>query len=175
MPMFFVLSFILSLSAIIVTLKILVGYNPEFSLRRKMEIAVPVVFAWFCPTLAGLIRWLKLFPQKPSLYITQGMYSFFIAGVFLLGALLIRDLFWMNGYKIAQKFGKASPEYDPMKPEAIKKANVWTVVAVLLLVCYSVYEGSKFPAVKETQILTDKVSRPFKIVALTDTHISPVT
>lgn len=175
MAMFFVLSFILSLSAIIVTLKILVGYNPEFSLRRKLSIAVPVVLAWFCPTIAGMIRWLKLFPQKTGICISQGLYSFFIAGVFLLGALLIRDLLWMNGYKIFKKFGKAVPEYDPMKPEAIKKANARTGVAVLLLVCFSVYEGTKFPAVKEIRIETDKVSHPFKIVALTDTHITPVT
>ncbi|MBR4127189.1 MAG: metallophosphoesterase [Alphaproteobacteria bacterium] len=173
--MFFVLSFILSLSAIIVTLKILVGYNPEFSLRRKLSIAFVIVLAWFSPAIAGLIRWLRLLPEKVSVYTTQGLYTLFIAAMFLLGILLVRDLFWIHGYQIARKSGKASPDYDPMRPEAIKKANLAAVLATLLLTCHSLYEGTKFPAVKETVIETDKVDYPFKIVALTDTHINPAT
>ncbi|MBO4519753.1 MAG: metallophosphoesterase [Alphaproteobacteria bacterium] len=175
MPMFFVLLFILNLASIIVTLKILVGYNPEFSFRRKMSIALIVVFAWFSPTIAGMIRWLKLLPEKAGAYVSQGLYTLFIAAMFLLVILLIRDLFWIHGYKIAKKLGKASPDYDPMKPEAIKKANVMAVAAAVLLSVYSLYEGMKFPAIKEITIKTEKVAAPFKIVALTDTHISPAT
>ena len=175
MGVFFVLSFILSLSAIIVTLKILVGYNPEFSLKSKLLIAFAVVFSWFSPTFAGIIRWFRLLPEKTGIFVSQGLYTVFVTVVFLLGLLLIRDLFWMNGYKIARKLGKASPAYDPMSPRAIKKANVATVLAACLLSAYSLYEGMKFPAVKETQIVTEKVASPFKIVALTDTHITPAT
>ena len=173
--MFFVLSFILSLSALIVTLKILVGYNPEFSFRRKLVIASFVVLSWFAPTLAGMIRWYRLLPEKAWLLVSQSLYTLFITAVFLLGFLLIRDLFWMNGYKIFQKLGRASPDYDPMSPNAIKKANVAAVFAACLLSVYSLYEGMKFPAVKETEIVTEKVDYPFKIVALTDTHITPLT
>ena len=173
--MFFVLSFILSLSAIIVTLKILVGYNPEFSLRRKLSIASVVVLAWFCPMIAGLIRWLKLLPETFGIYITQGLYTLFIAAMFLLGILLVRDLLWMHGYQIARKLGKASPDYDPMRPEAIKKANAAAVFATFLLSCFALYEGTKFPAIKETVIETDKVDYPFKIVVLTDMHINSAT
>ena len=170
-----ILSFILSLSAIIITLKILVGYNPEFSFRRKMIIAVVVVFAWFCPTISGMIRWLKLLPAVPALYVSQGLYVLFVTAMFLLGILLIRDLFWIHGYQIAQKLRKTSPDYDPMKPEAIKKANVAAVVAALLLSGYSLYQGLKFPAIRETTIVSDKIERPVRIVALTDLHITPAT
>ena len=175
MPMFFVLSFILSLASIIITLKILVGYNPEFSFRRKMSIALIVVFAWFCPTIAGMIRWLKLLPETVGVYVSRGLYTLFITAMFLLGILLIRDLLWIHGYQIAKKLGRASPAYDPMKPEAIKKANVMAVAAAVLLSMYSLYEGMKFPVIKETVIKTEKVDYPFKIVALTDTHITPAT
>ncbi len=173
--MFFVLSFILSLSALIVTLKILVGYNPEFSFRRKLIIASVVVLSWFAPALAGLIRRFGLLTEKTGLLVSQSLYTLFVTAVFLLGILLIRDLFWMNGYKVFQKSGKASPDYDPMSPLAIKKANVAAVVAACLLSVYSLYEGLKFPAIEETEIVTGKVDDPFKIVALTDTHITPLT
>ena len=173
--MFFLLSFIFSLAAFIITLKILIGYNPEFSLRRKLSISFIVVFAWFCPMIAGMIRWLKLFPEKTGVLVSQGLYTLFITAVFLLGVLLVRDLFWIHGYQIAKKLGKASPDYDPMKPEAIKKANIAAFVITVLLSVYSLYEGMKFPAIKETVIKTDKIDYPFKIIALTDTHITSVT
>ncbi|MBR1778097.1 MAG: metallophosphoesterase [Alphaproteobacteria bacterium] len=173
--MFFVLSFIFSLAAIIITLQIMIGYNPEFSLRKKLAVSFVVVLAWFSPTIAGMIRWLKLLPEKAGIYVTQGLYTLFVTAFFLLGILLIRDLFWIHGYQIARKLGKASPEYDPMKSAAIKRANLMAVFAAVLLSGYSLYEGIKFPAVKETIIQTDKVAYPFKIVALTDTHITPVT
>ena len=155
--MFFLLSFIFSLAAFIITLKILIGYNPEFSLRRKLSISFIVVFAWFCPMIAGMIRWLKLFPEKTGVLVSQGLYTLFITAVFLLGVLLVRDLFWIHGYQIAKKLGKASPDYDPMKPEAIKKANIAAFVITVLLSVYSLYEGMKFPAIKETVIKTDKI------------------
>ena len=173
--MFFVLSFVFSLSALVITLKILVGYNPEFSFKRKLVIASVAVLSWFAPTFAGMIRWFRLLPEKTGVVVSQGLYVLFVTAVFLLGILLIRDLFWMNGYKIARKLGKASFDYDPMSPIAIKKANIAAVAAACLLSAYSVYEGLKLPAVRETEIVTEKVDRPFTVVALTDTHITPVT
>ena len=173
--MFLLLSFILSLSAIIITLKILVGYNPELSLRKKLSISFLVIVAWFCPTIASAARKLKLLSEPEILYVTPILYAFFIMAVFLLGVLLLRDIFWIHGYQIVKKTGRASSDYDPMRPEAIKKANVAAFIVTLLIAGYSVYEGVKFPAIKETQIVTSKVSSPFKIAVLTDTHITPTT
>ena len=173
--MFFILSFIFSLAAFVITLKILIGYNPEFSLKRKLSIAFVLFLAWFSPMIAGMIRWLKIFPEAARVYVTQGLYTLFIAAVFLLGVLLLRDLFWIHGYQIAKKLGKASPDYDPMQPKAIRKANLAAVFVTVLLSCYSLYEGMKFPAVRETEIETDKVDYPFKIAVLTDMHITSVT
>ena len=173
--MFFILPFIFSLAGLVITLKILIGYNPEFSFRRKISIASLLVLAWFGPTFCGLIRWKKLLPELPGIYVSQGLHILFVSACFLMIILLLRDFLWMNGYKIAKKCGKARFEYDPMNPAAIKKANVYTVFLVCLLSVYSLYEGLKFPALKETEISTEKVEESFKIVVLTDTHITAAT
>lgn len=50
--MFFILSFILILAAVTITLKILIGYNPEISLKNKLTISFIVIFAWCCPVFS---------------------------------------------------------------------------------------------------------------------------
>lgn len=173
--MFFILSFILILAAVTITLKILIGYNPEISLKNKLTISFIVIFAWCCPVFSRFLRRLHVLSTEANLIVSQSLYVVFITAFFLLCLLMIRDMIWIPGYKIALKCKKVSGAFDPMKPSVIKKANIITVAATLLLSGYAVYEGIKFPQVKETVIPTEKVASAFKIVALTDMHITPVT
>lgn len=173
--MFFILSFIFILAAIIITLKILVSYNPEIAFKKRILIAFFVVFAWFCPLFSHFLRRLHIFSVEINLIISQSLYVIFVTAFFLLCLLMIRDMVWIPGYKIALKFKKASAAFDPMKPSVIKKANIITAAAAFLLSGYAVYEGVKFPQVKETVIPTRKLDAAFRIVALTDMHITPVT
>lgn len=173
--MFFVLSFIFILAGIIITLNVLAGYNPEFSRRTKIAIAAAVLFSWFAPMFSRFIRRLGVQSDVAGIIFSQAMYFIFITAFFLLCLLLIRDCFWVAGYKVAKKTGRASESYDPDRPAAIKKANIWTVAAAFLLSFYSLYEGVKFPDIKETDIVTPKISYPFKIVAVTDLHINVAT
>lgn len=173
--MFFVLSFIFILAAVAITLKILIGYNPEISLKNKLIVSAVVVFAWLAPVLARVLRRLHVFSAETNQIVSQSLYVFFITAFFLLCLLMVRDIIWIPGYKIVSKFKTVSENFDPMKPSVIKKANLITAAAVLLLSCYSLYQGMKFPVGKETVIYTDKVTAPFKIVALTDMHITPIT
>lgn len=173
--MFFILSFIIILAGIIITLKVLAGYNPEFSRTTKIAITAAVLFAWFAPVFGRSVRRLGFYSEVSGIVFTQAMYFIFITAFFLLCLLLIRDLFWVLGYKAAKKMGKASETCDPDNPAAIKKANIWTVAAAFLLSFYSLYEGVKFPDIKETDIVTPKISYPFKIVAVTDLHVTVAT
>ena len=136
--MFFVLPFIFSLAGFVITLKILIGYNPEFSFKCKLIITLILVLSWFAPMIAGVIRWKKLLPEVSGAYVSQGLHILFISVCFLMIILLVRDFVWMNGYKIAQMLGKASADFDPMSPCAIKKANIYALLAVGLLSAYSV-------------------------------------
>ncbi len=173
--MFFILSFIFILAAVTVTLKILIGYNPEISLKNKLIISFIVIFAWCCPVFSRFLRRLHVLSTEANLIVSQSLYVVFITAFFLLCLLMIRDMIWIPGYKIALKCKKASAAFDPMKPSVIKKANIITAAATLLLSGYAMYEGIKFPQIKETVIPTEKVASAFKIVALTDMHITPVT
>lgn len=173
--MFFVLSFIFALAAIIITLKILIGYNPEIALKWKCVISGVIVFAWFSPAVGRFLRRLHIFSSDTNQIISKSFYVVFITAFFLLCLLMIRDIFWIHGYKIAEKLKKASATFDPMKPDAIKKANIITVFLTFLLGGYALYEGMKFPEIKETVIYSEKIETPFKIVALTDTHITPLS
>ncbi len=173
--MFFILSFIFILAAVMITLKILIGYNPEISLKNRLIISFVVVFAWCCPVLPRFLRRLHVLSAEANLVVSQSLYVIFVTAFFLLCLLMIRDMVWIPGYKIALKFKKASAAFDPMKPSVIKKANIITAAATLLLSGYAVYEGVKFPQLKETVIPTRKLDSAFRIVALTDMHITPVT
>lgn len=173
--MFFILSFIIILAGIIITLKVLAGYNPEFSKKTKAAITAAVLFAWFAPALSRPLRRIGFQSEASGIIFTQAMYFIFITAFFLLCLLLIRDFFWVFGYKAVKKMNKSSESYDPESPAAIKKANIWTVAAAFLLSFYSLYEGVKFPDIKETDIVTSKISYPFKIVAVTDLHVTVAT
>ncbi|MGN1078725.1 MAG: metallophosphoesterase [Alphaproteobacteria bacterium] len=173
--MFFILSFIFILAAVAITLKTLIGYNSEISLKNKQIISFAVIFSWGCPVLSHFLRRLHMLSTEANLIISQSLYAIFITAFFLLCLLITRDMIWVPGYKIASKLKKVSDAFDPMKLSVIKKANIITVAAAFLLSGYAVYEGVKFPQIKETVILTEKVDAAFKIVALTDMHITPVT
>ena len=133
------------------------------------------MFAWFSPAVSRFLRRLHLFSSDTNQLISKSFYVVFITAFFLLCLLMIRDVFWIHGYKIAEKLKKASDVFDPMKPAAIKKANIITVFLTFLLSGYALYEGMKFPDIKETIIYSEKIESPFKIVALTDTHFTPLS
>lgn len=172
---FFILTFILSFSGLVITLKTLIGYNPEFSTKRKLCISFFVVFSWYCPLLIRIIRKFNLLSEPESIYVKQVLYVFFISAIFLLAVLLVRDFLWGIGYIIVQKSGRDFTAYDPMKPDMIKKANVIAFVMTVFLAGFSIYEGVKFPSIKETEIITSKLNTPFKIAVLSDTHITSAT
>ena len=173
--MLFALPFIFVFAGLAITLKILIGYNPEVSLKYRLTIAGIVVFSWFAPMMSRFLRRLHIFSTEANQMISQTCYVLFVTVFFLLCFLMIRDIFWIFGYKIARKLKKATPSFDPMNPATLKKANIVTAAAALLLSGYAVYEGVKFPDIKETAIYTQKLDSAFKIVALTDMHITPAT
>ena len=95
--MFFILSFIFILAAVTVTLKILIGYNPEISLKNKLIISFIVIFAWCCPVFSRFLRRLHVLSTEANLIVSQSLYVVFITAFFLLCLLMIRDMIWIPG------------------------------------------------------------------------------
>lgn len=172
--MFLILTFVIATVCSVITIKVLAGYNPEFSWKLKFAIAVIVTFSWFAPVFINLGR---RYGMSGTLYavFSQTLYVLFGTAFILICLLLLRDAFWLIGYKIAGWMGHVYPSLDPMSPVVLKKANIITVAITFSISFYALYEGTKFPAVKKTTLNTSKISEPFKIVAMTDLHITQGT
>ena len=170
--MFLILSFILALSCSMITIRVLVCYNPEIMASVKWGIGAVVVAAWYAPVIIGLARKAGV-TGVPYVLLSQVLYFMFGTAFILFCLIMLRDIFWIWGYKAAGWLGKASAACDPMNAALLKKANIATCLLAAAVSLYSLYQGVKFPAVKAVQIASEKIDYPFKIVLVSDLHINP--
>lgn len=96
------------------------------------------------------------------------MYFVFVGCVILMVLTIASDTVCLIGYKTG------CFRLSPFSYDFCRHFNWIVILAALSITCYSLYEGTKVPDVKEVNIVSDKIKRDRKIVVLTDIHIHRV-
>ncbi len=129
----------------------------------QMPITCRIVI-FFAAIVVGCIPLLITERIEPMLgkYYTlysQVFYFFFIAAIILLTLTIIVDVIWGIGWLTFRSKMIALPSV------------LFLTVLSLIFSGWAVYEGTKIPVVKITDIISDKITQPVKIVFLSDLHI----
>ncbi len=90
---------------------------------------------------------------------SQIFYFFFIAAIILLTLTIIVDVIWGVGWLFFRS-----------KMIALPSVALLMVVS-LILSGWAVYEGTKVPLIKVTNLVSDKITKPITLVFLSDLHI----
>lgn len=173
--MFFILASVIGIAASVITIKTLIGYTP-MAWYYKVLISLGIVFCWFGHSVLRLFHhndWLPAQVYNALAFIAYVGLGF---GFILLVLLIVRDFSWFATYGISKIFKSGySDKLNPFDSYYLKVANIATVVIALLLSIWSVYEGLKFPDIKNITIQDAKIKSPFKLVMLSDLHINRTT
>ncbi|MFV0626528.1 MAG: metallophosphoesterase [Alphaproteobacteria bacterium] len=166
MLLFVIMSSVIAICCSAITIKTLVGYTST-SLFFKIIVTILVTASWFAPVLSMSLK--KAYTNVPFVINASYVLYFFFGLAFILFALLLsRDIIWYIGYAL-----KKLP--SPKDIQLLNLTNVIVVVLSFLIASYSLYEGLRAPRLKEVEITSSKISEPFRIILLTDTHINQGT
>ncbi len=115
-----------------------------------------VAFAWYAPLLLSFAKRAGL---KGGAFVSLSYTLYFLFGTafFLFGLLIVRGVFLLF---------VGAGIYDTDKAVA---------ALTVLFSLYSLYGGVKFPTLKRVEIADAKISRPVRIVAVSDLHINETT
>ncbi len=166
MLIFILMTSVIAICCSAITIKTLVGYS-SCSILVKALVTIFVTASWFAPVLAGALK--KAYTNVPFVIdISYVLYFFFGLAFILFALLLSRDIVWYIGYGL-----KKLP--DPKDVRLLNLTNLIAIIISFLIASYSLYEGLRAPRLKEVELTSRKVSEPFRIVLLTDTHINQGT
>lgn len=171
---FFIAFFVVSISASLITIRVLCAYS-DYSIWFKGLISLLVVSGWMVPLLLGLIRRNHWLEGENYALANNILYTLFGFVFLLFCVLLVRDFLWVGIYKISQFCGKPFSFLDPMNGVLINRANVATVILCLGLTFYGVLQGNKTPQIKEVILYSNKILKPVDIVVLSDLHANRTT
>ncbi len=90
---------------------------------------------------------------------SQIFYFFFIAAIILLTLTIIVDVLWGLGWIVFRSKMIAPPSV------------LFLIVISFVFSGWAIYEGTKIPAVKITNLVSDKITEPVTLVFLSDLHI----
>ena len=93
------------------------------------------------------------------------LYFIFIMGIILFSGVVLRDLVLL-GCKFINSVTSSWLNSG--------KINLGLILAAFLCSAYALYAGTKVPDVREVNIVSDKISKPLRIVYLSDIHIHRV-
>ena len=129
-----------------VTIKTLVGYS-SFSLWLKILVSSLVIIGWTAPLYSRLLRKASSWLGDAYPYISNSLYILFGFAFILFILLVFRDFIWFLGWKISRLWTD-SEFLNPRNVLYIDKANLIVVVLSVFMTIYSVWEGTKIPALK---------------------------
>ena len=153
-----------------VTIKTLVGYS-SFSLWLKILVSSLVIIGWTAPLYSRLLRKASSWLGDAYPYISNSLYILFGFAFILFILLVFRDFIWFLGWKISRLWTD-SEFLNPRNVLYIDKANLIVVVLSVFMTIYSVWEGTKIPALKTITIETPKINQEYRFVLLNDIHIT---
>ena len=167
---FYVAAFIVATAGSVVTIKTLVGYN-QLSLWFKFLVAGLVVVGWTAPMLTHLLRRAYGFLGVSYPYLDSLLYFLFGLAFILFILLVLRDFLWFFGWNLSRLWTD-SQFLNPRNPLSIGWANIAVVGLSLVLSGWAVWEAVKVPAVKSITFTSPKIEREYRLVLLTDMHLT---
>ncbi len=171
--MFYFAVLVFSVACSVVTIKTLVGYS-NLCLGWKTLIAGLIVAGWFAPLYIGFLRNFNLNSVVFDLISFIG-YTLFGFMFLLLVLILFRDALWYAFYGAAKTLGYTSWSINPKNISILAYANLIVVGLTGGLTCWALYAGIKIPTVRDVTIYTPLVTRDWRIVQLSDLHITRST
>ena len=123
-----------------------------------------------CISLVFMSPFILRFPSSPLLggfcnAVTYAAYFLFVCIFLFFCFMIARDMAWF----ILHHLGVKVP--SPFHLGAVLRANIGLLTVVVVLAAYSLYEGTKVPHVRSITLFSDKVQKPFSLVALPDLHV----
>ena len=167
---FMIAAFIIATACTVITVRTLVGYS-DLRFSYKAAITLGVTLSWFAPVWIGALRCLKINDGLYVLLSNVGYYLFGLAFI-LFCMLMLRDVLWYLFYGGAKLLHLASWNINPKNINVLNHANLITLALSLAISFYALYEGLKLPSVREVNFYTPKISSPYRIVLLSDLHIT---
>lgn len=171
--MFYFSVLVFSVACTVITIKTLVGYS-DLRFGWKALISGLVIAGWFAPLYIGFLRNFNLNSFIFDLISFIG-YTLFGFMFLLLVLLLFRDVLWYAFYGAAKLLGYASWNINPKNISVLAYANLAVVGLAGALTWWALYAGTKIPAVRELTIYTPLVTRDWRIVQLSDLHVTRST
>jgi len=162
--------FTIAAAASLICTRTLLGYN-HVEMIWKILLCVLLFTAWMSPPILWLVRDKSWLQQTGYAVFSQVCYFMFGVAFLLFAFLLIRDFLWLCGYGIAKLFHWEAQRFSPFNVALLTKVNIITVLMVLAVSFYALYQGIKLPSVKEVVIKTPKVDREVSILQVNDLHI----
>ncbi len=96
---------------------------------------------------------------------TYAAYFVFVMVFLFFSFMLIRDFAWFGMKSFFPKV------VSPFDAAAVLKANLILLGIVVAISAWSLYAGTRVPAVREVTLTSDKVTKPLTIAVLPDVHI----
>lgn len=93
------------------------------------------------------------------------LYAIYVGCFLLLLLTAVRDIIWISSAFI----WKTIP--SPFDPEALVYVNGMTLMIIVILTVWSLFQGVKIPAVQRVEIASDKLKNTYKLVVLSDLHL----
>ncbi len=169
---FWIAVIVVAASCALITIRTLIGYS-DFKLVYKLLISFLVLAGWFAPLWTGGIRKYNLLSGEAASIAYTGGYILFGFAFLFFATLFLRDVCWFITYWLSKYF-----HFNFISPHdvaALNKANLWAFVLSLVLGAYSLYEGFKYPNLKEITIESPKVKKDTNILVMTDLHLNRIS
>ena len=94
---------------------------------------------------------------------------------FLFVLLIMRDITWYAVYGVSQLLGINSWYLDPKNLTILSHTNRIIILFSIVLSCFSWYQGTKVPEVKNIYLSSEKIDKEIVIAQLSDLHINRAT
>lgn len=140
-------------------------FNPPIVVQL---IAFILLFLFGLLPLGASERFEKFFKSLYPL-VRMGCYTLYIGGVLLLFLTLMRDLFWITGAFLFSSFP------SPFDTVFVASANKITLTVVAVLLVWALIEGNRPPRLRQITFYSPKITKPARLVALTDLHFHRTT
>ena len=160
---FFLAFAIITISIIAIMYKTYVGYG-EYRWYTKLMFLLFLVLSFCAPFISYTVR--QYISASSFAYLNRTLYFLFGFVFILFMVSFIRDMLWM----LIDVIRKA-PMDDMKNPTLLAKANLITFLCCLCICFYGFYEAQKDAQIVTYDIVSSKVKKPTKIVALADLHI----
>lgn len=108
--------------------------------------------------------WSKVYGPRFALVETV-FYFIYIFAIILFALTIMRDVVWLV-------LSWCHLTKNPFEVVGFVRANTITILIALICSAWSLYEGTRVPAVKETILTSPKITQEKSVVVLSDLHIS---